>query len=201
MSFYHKLERYAARMIHALDRFTFKSQLLAGLPMSITSFILERGCSAETSTTDMLLHYARSAETVEWTKKRLKENRRTVDSSRSRALPSSSKPTKVKEPSPTRSCEQSRDHLDRRDRSCYRDRSRRYPRRGEEGTHQNRDWREEKKDSRSTPSGSRPSKVENHRASDRKSGDTKGPTCYSCSGPHYSTDKKCPDHGKPKPAT
>ena len=52
-----------------------------------------------------------------------------------------------------------------------------------------------------TPSGSRPSKVENHRASDRKSGDTKGPTCYSCSGPHYLTDKKCPDHGKPKPVT
>ena len=52
-----------------------------------------------------------------------------------------------------------------------------------------------------TLSGSGPSKVENHRASDRKSGDTKGPTCYSCGGPHYSTDKKCPDYGKPKPAT
>ena len=158
MSFYHKLERYAARMICAPDRFTSKSQLLAGLPTSITSFILERGCSAETSTTDTLLHYARSAETVEWTKKRLKENRRTVGPSRSRALPSSSKPTKVKEPSPTRSRERSRDCLDRCDRSCYRDQSRRYPRRGEEGTRQNHDWQEEKKDSRSTPSGSRPTK-------------------------------------------
>ena len=201
MSFYHKLERYAARMICAPDRFTFKPQLLAGLPTSITSFILERGCSAETSTTDTLLHYACSAETVERTKKRLKESRRTVDLSRSKAPPSSSKPTKVKEPSPTRSHERSRDRSDRCDRFRYRDQSRRYPRGGEEGPRQNRDWREEKKDSRSTPSGSRPSKVENNRASDRKSGDTKGPTCYSCGGPHYSMDKKCPDYGKPKPAT
>ena len=115
MSFYHKLECYAARMICALDRFTFKLQLLAGLPTSITSFILERGCSAETSTTDMLLHYACSAEIVEWTKKHFKENRRTVDPSRLKALPSSSKPTKVKEPLPTRSHEWSRDRSDRRD--------------------------------------------------------------------------------------
>ena len=49
--------------------------------------------------------------------------------------------------------------------------------------------------------GSRPSKVENHRASDRKPGDTKGPTCYSCGGPHYSTDKKCPAYRKLKPVT
>ena len=82
MSFYQKLEWYAARMICAPDRFTFKSQLLVGLPMRITSFILKRGCSAETSTTDTLLHYACSAKTVEWTKKCLKENRRTVDPSR-----------------------------------------------------------------------------------------------------------------------
>ena len=140
----------------------FKSQLLAGLPTSITSFILERGCSAETSTTDTLLHYAHSAETVEWTKKHLKESRRTVDPSRSKVLPSSSKPTKVKEPSPTRSHERSRDHSDRHDRSRYHDQSRRYPRRGEEGPRQNQDWREEKKNSRLTPSGSRPSKVKNH---------------------------------------
>ena len=87
---------------------------------------LERGCSAETSTTDTLLHYARSAETVEQTKKHLKESRRTVNPSRLKVPPSSSKPTKVKEPLPTRSREQSRDRSDRRDQSCYRDRSRRY---------------------------------------------------------------------------
>lgn len=43
MSHYHKLECYATRMIRAPDCFTFKTQLLSGLPSAMVPFIFEKG--------------------------------------------------------------------------------------------------------------------------------------------------------------
>lgn len=38
----------------------------------------------------------------------------------------------------------------------------------------------------------------NKHKSDKKSDESKKLTCYTCSGAHYSTDKKCPKYGQPK---
>jgi hypothetical protein len=55
MSYYYKLERYATRMIEVPDIFMFRMQLVAGLPESIIAFILDKGCTAETSSVDDIL--------------------------------------------------------------------------------------------------------------------------------------------------
>jgi hypothetical protein len=47
--FYHNLEWYAARMIHALDQYTFKTRLMMGLPMSIRDVVLKKGATVETA--------------------------------------------------------------------------------------------------------------------------------------------------------
>jgi hypothetical protein len=47
--FYDQLERNASRMVHAPDSYTFKNQLMVGLPFRMRKFIVERGVTAETS--------------------------------------------------------------------------------------------------------------------------------------------------------
>jgi hypothetical protein len=69
MSYYHKLERYATRMIRAPGRFIFKTQLLSGLPQTMVSFIFDKGCSAESSSMETILYYAQEAEEIFWKKK------------------------------------------------------------------------------------------------------------------------------------
>jgi hypothetical protein len=49
IGFYHDLERYVARMIHAPDQYTFKTCLMMGLPVSIWDAILKEGVTAETA--------------------------------------------------------------------------------------------------------------------------------------------------------
>ena len=66
MSYYNKLEWYAARMIRAPDHLTFKTQLMTGLPDEILLHVLQKGCMAEKSLTDVILYYARQAE--DWLK-------------------------------------------------------------------------------------------------------------------------------------
>jgi hypothetical protein len=63
--FYHDLERYAARMIHAPDQYTFKTHLMMGLPMAIRDVVLKKGATAETAPLRRILRYAEYAEEVE----------------------------------------------------------------------------------------------------------------------------------------
>jgi hypothetical protein len=49
IGFYHNLERYVARMIHAPDQYTFKTCLMMGLSVSIWDAILKEGVTAETA--------------------------------------------------------------------------------------------------------------------------------------------------------
>jgi hypothetical protein len=55
MGFYHDLDRYALRMIHAPDSYTFKTQLMLGLPASISSPVVNLGVSVETHSTRKIL--------------------------------------------------------------------------------------------------------------------------------------------------
>lgn len=62
MGFYHELDRYSSRMIHAPDSYTFKTQLMLGLPASISSPVVNLGVSAETHSTRKILRAARQVE-------------------------------------------------------------------------------------------------------------------------------------------
>jgi hypothetical protein len=63
--FYHDLEQYMARMIHALDQYTFKTRLMMGLPISIQDVILKKGATAETAPLRRILQYMEYVEEVE----------------------------------------------------------------------------------------------------------------------------------------
>ena len=91
MSYYYKLERYATRMIEAPDVFTFRTQLVAGLPDNIIAFILDKGCTAETSSVDDILYFAHEAEEIGKMTKRFKGKKRIMESTKSKSTRSSSK--------------------------------------------------------------------------------------------------------------
>jgi hypothetical protein len=109
MSYYHNLEQYATRMIQALDPFTFKTQLVAGLPANIISFVLDKGCSTETISVDDILHYTCQAEEIGRMRKCFNEKKHIMDSTRSKNT-SLTKQSKPKDPSPERSRQWSQDH-------------------------------------------------------------------------------------------
>src|SRR6202790_4082819 len=102
-------------MIQAPDPFTFKMQLMAGLPANIISFVLDKGCSAETSSADDILHYTCQAEEIGKMRKHFNEKKRIMDSTRLKTT-SSTKHSKPKDASPERSSEWSRDHSQKHDR-------------------------------------------------------------------------------------
>jgi hypothetical protein len=75
MSFYYKMVRYATQMVQAPDRYTFKSQLMMNMPLAMFNFVISKGCSAEHSLTETILHYAEQAEennrqSKQWTDRR-----------------------------------------------------------------------------------------------------------------------------------
>ena len=192
------MERYATRMIQAPDPFTFKTQLVTGLPNNIISFVLDKGCSAETSSVGDILHYACQAEEIGKMRKRFNEKKRIMDSMKSKTS-SSTKNSKTKDPSPERSYKRSKDCSYKHNKK-YRDHSKtsgqKYPDK-ERRNYGDRDHRsKDRRDTRHPSSGSKPSRYQGFKP-DRKSGDSKAPTCYACGGPHYSTDTKCPKYGQP----
>jgi hypothetical protein len=111
MSYYYKLERYTNRMVQAPDPFTFRTQLMAGLPVSIISFVLGKGCSTETGSVDEILFFAHEAEEIERLTKHFREKKRILESSKSKNSGYSTKNSKQKDPSPERSRERSKDHF------------------------------------------------------------------------------------------
>jgi hypothetical protein len=121
MSYYYKLEQYATRMIQAPDAFTFRTQLVAGLPANIIAFILNKGCTAETSTVEDILYFAHEAEEVGKMTRRFREKKRIMDSTKSKGLNSSIKLSREKEQSPEKSHEQTQVWSDRHDRQRNRD--------------------------------------------------------------------------------
>jgi hypothetical protein len=62
MGYYHDLEQYTLRMIHLPDSYTFKTQLMMGLPAAIESAVFDIGVSTEMSTTMTIVNKARQFE-------------------------------------------------------------------------------------------------------------------------------------------
>ena len=60
--FYQELCRLALRMVHPPDKYTFRTRLLSRLPSSIRRKIVEKGITAEVSTTEAIVKAARIAE-------------------------------------------------------------------------------------------------------------------------------------------
>jgi hypothetical protein len=60
--FYHELERYTSRMMHAPDSYTFNTQLMMGLPASMIQSVVDKGMTAETSSLNDILHIAKRVE-------------------------------------------------------------------------------------------------------------------------------------------
>jgi hypothetical protein len=106
-------------MIEAPDVFTFRTQLVAGLPESIIAFILDKGCTTETSSVDEILYFAHEAEEIGKMTKRFKEKKRIMESTRSKGTSSSNKPSKDRDPSQDRSHERSRDRYRKHDKPNY----------------------------------------------------------------------------------
>jgi hypothetical protein len=121
MSYYHKLERYTTTMIQAPDPFTFKTQLVTGLPNNIIFFVLDKGCSTETSSVGDILHYACQAEEIGKMRKCFNEKKRIMDSMKSKTS-SSTKTPKTKDLSPERSYKRLKDRSYKHDKK-YRDNS------------------------------------------------------------------------------
>ena len=62
MAFYHRMMRYAARMVRPPDRYTFKRQLIMRLPKDIFDYLLSKEVLAEYSTMESILNHARRVE-------------------------------------------------------------------------------------------------------------------------------------------
>ena len=60
--FYHELEHYALRMIHAPDSYMFDTQLMMGLPSSMIWSVIDNSVTAETSSLNEILHMAKRVE-------------------------------------------------------------------------------------------------------------------------------------------
>jgi len=60
--YYHELQRYASRMIHEPDSYTFNTQLMMGLPSGILRSVVDKGITAETSALEDILYMAKSVE-------------------------------------------------------------------------------------------------------------------------------------------
>jgi len=59
---YHELQRYASRMIHEPDSYTFNTQLMMGLLSSILRSVMDKGVTAEMSALEDILYMAKSVE-------------------------------------------------------------------------------------------------------------------------------------------
>jgi hypothetical protein len=82
MAFYHKLTRHAARMVRPPDRYTFKSHLVARMPGNMFNYLLSKEVTAEYSTVEMILHYARRVEENTRQRARWTEERQTIGEAR-----------------------------------------------------------------------------------------------------------------------
>jgi hypothetical protein len=182
-------------MIRAPDWFTFKTQLLSGLPQTMVSFIFDKGCSAESSSTETILYYAREAEEIFWKKKRYQEHKCLVE-----ALSSSkevSKPKVIASSQPEWSPEQSQSRVREFPRRGNQSRARNGPPRVHEVPPVNRD--NHSNDKRPPVPGDQV--PQGDQSTNRRSEENKPPsTCYKCGGlGHYSSDKKCPEFNHPGP--
>jgi hypothetical protein len=62
MALYHELTRHAARMVRPPDHYTFKSHLIMRMPSTMFNYLLSKEVTAEYSTVETILHYARRVE-------------------------------------------------------------------------------------------------------------------------------------------
>jgi hypothetical protein len=94
-------------------------QLVAGLPESIIAFILDKGCTAETSSMDEILYFAHEAEEVGKMTKHFKEKKRMMESTKSKGMSSLSKPSRDRDHSQERSHERSQDCYHKHNKPIY----------------------------------------------------------------------------------
>jgi hypothetical protein len=185
MSYYYKLEQYATRMIQAPDAFTFRMQLVARLPANIIAFILDKGCTAETSSMEDILYFAHKAEEIGKMTRCFQEKKRIMDLMKLKGTSSSNRLSREKEHSLKKSHEQTQNRSNRHNRLRYHDEvkyhsskvTRKEPWVQDDKGHYHKDHCDEQRLS----SGGGPFRHVEPR-SDRKSDDYKSLTCYSCGG-------------------
>src|ERR1700733_6752445 len=193
MGYYHDLERYALRMIHPPDSYTFKTQLMMGLPAAIESAVLDIGVSAETSTTTTIVNKARQFEESHRVHKMYEARRKAKKLSGSTPVapkPRVQSPTPVQRTRPAVAAERRGSPRNRPNRPAARQGGARPPER--RGGQRPPEPTRTRNDAGKQPE--RPPRKD----SGGKAADV---TCYACGKRgHYASDPVCPSKGKPRVA-
>jgi hypothetical protein len=82
MALYHELTRHTARMVRPPDRYTFQSHLVMRMPSTMFNYLLSKEVTAEYSTVEMILHYARRVEENTCQRARWSKERQVVEETR-----------------------------------------------------------------------------------------------------------------------
>ena len=85
MAFYHRLTRYADRMVRPPDRYTFKKHYIMRLPKRIFDHLVNKDVTPEYSKMETILHHARRAEEVALQTSRYWDKQRTIKAARGAA--------------------------------------------------------------------------------------------------------------------
>ena len=193
MGYYHDLERYAMRMIHRPDSYTFKTQLMMGLPTAIESAVLDVGVSAETSSMTAIVNMAKQFEESHRVHKMYEARRKAKKLSGSTPVapkPRVQSPTPVQRTRPAVAAERQGPPRNRPNRPAARQGGARPPeRRGGQRPPEPTRTRND--------AGKQPERPL------RKDGGGKAAdvTCYACGKRgHYASDPVCPSKGKPRVA-
>jgi hypothetical protein len=185
--YYHDLQRYASRMIHSPDSYTFKTQFLMGLPTNISDAVLDDGVSAETSSRKTILRTARSIEEGNHIKRRYQERKRAAASGNNqarimtadRALATQRSKSRSR---PTESRTASRQPYTQSTRKSV-------PPAGYRPAVKSFNTKPGVRPSSKPPQSKPPQRLTDRTA-------TPNTTCFACNGKgHYATDPKCPKYG------
>lgn len=175
--FYHDLDRYARRMIHPPDEYTFKTQFMMGLPHHLLRDVIGKGVTAETSDLLTIVQLTRRMEQVGQIQANYDDRRKAAAGSIRTAKPAIPPRSAVAvahtQSMPTNS--------DKRQSRSLPPKRKHYP-----------------QDKRPSGSTQPPARVGTQSRTphngDKRTSDTK---CFKCGAPgHFASDPKCPQFGK-----